>query len=547
MSTAEPEPPVERALTLKSILSALITVVIIMCTAAFAVDELRVGNMIGNHLPVAIYTMLFLLVALWNPFLGRFVPPLRFNQKETAVYFILVLVGCWCATSGLYRYFNRTVIAPVYLERANPTWTELDLVDQIPKKLFPLEGQLEAPAPSDATAAIPASGENVYSGFVQGLNIQSEGMFGAFGEMSSVLVAWSGPMQYWGALFAALFLCILSLSLLFHRQWSRHEQLAYPLAQIASQLVQRDSESRFTKLLRSRLFWAAFIFVFSYHSIRYLHLWFPLEVPDLPTKWDMPWKNIFPILKESGFDDIRFGSLIFACVGVAYFTSTQISFSVGFGPIFVALLGAQFYTSSGKPLSREDLNIGQLGAYVAYGLMLLWAGRVYYGRSMAGAVGLLKTEEKDRDGVWAARSFLIFFIATIWILTLMEFDWLVATIFTLSFLLVFTIMSRVVCETGIPFMQSFPGGGIFKAFSNLFGPAFFGAKPILMFNWLNVALAADPRECLMPYVSTAFRVSGLTPVVAWVVSPTACLTKCIDGVTGILVVILLVIIFGGKR
>ncbi len=508
MPAPENTTPPEKAISLKALLAALVAVVMIVAAAGFSIDELRLGSMIGNHMPTAIYTLLFFLVVFWNPFWLKVFPALSFSQKETVTFFVLLLVGCWCANSGLYRYFNRTVIAPVYLEKANPTWKKLGLLEEIPEKLFPLKGDLNAAAPSDApNGVIPATGDAVYTGFVQGLNIKSQSIKGALFEMSDVLKAWSGPMNYWGSLFAGFFLCILSLSLLFHRQWSKHEQLAYPLAQIASTLIRRDQGRLFSSIFYSKLFWGGFSFAFSIHLFRYFNGWFPQYVPTIATNWHMPWDSIFPIIKEAGFDDVQVGMFIFAAFGISYFTATQLSFSVGFAPILMILIAIQFYGSTGTPLSKDIVGTTQLGAYLGYGIMILWAGRIYYGRAFAGALCLHRIKEDEKDSVAAARFFILSFIATILIMNSMGLDWLIGTLFMSGFLLVFTIMSRVICETGIPFMQPFSGGGIIKSLANMMGPAFFGTRPLVLFNWFTNALAADPRECLMPFASTAIRIS----------------------------------------
>lgn len=499
------------SITFKAVFLAVMAVVVINAFAGFGDDELKQGLIIGNHMPVAVYFTLFGLVCLWNPLMSISLKFLVLGRRETAVFFVLVLVGCWAPTSGLYRYFNRVVVGPVYNEVANPTWTKYGLVNMLPEKLFPLKGDMNAPAsdrPDRPEGVIPASGDSVYSGFVQGLNITSDSISGSLHQMSEVMGAWAEPMQYWGVLLFFMALTVLSLSLILHRQWSKHEQLAYPLAGIAQSVMEREEGKIFGKVFRSKLFWGGFVLPFTVHMINWGHGWFSSEIPSITLKWWLPWEKIFPVINDSGDFGVRQGTIFFCIIGVCYFAASEVSLTIGLSTLILTIFGAQYYLAEGKPLSRESIDMVKLGGGFAYGVMLFWAGRSYYIKVFAKALTFRRANESEVDGVWAARVFIISFFAMIYTLSIMGFDWFIAFLFSASYLLMMTILTRVVCEAGTPFIQ--PWGSqlpLGVGLPKLFGPAVFGAKPLVFFNYMSQAIFSDPRECMMPYVSNGLKVS----------------------------------------
>ena len=56
--------------------------------------------------------------------------------------------------------------------------------------------------------------------------------------------AWLPNLAYWGPLIILMTLCVMALSLMVHRQWAHHEQLSYPLAQVATAFIHSEKGGR---------------------------------------------------------------------------------------------------------------------------------------------------------------------------------------------------------------------------------------------------------------------------------------------------------------
>jgi len=161
---------------------------------------------------------------------------------------------------------------------------------------------------------------------------------------------------------------------------------------------------------------------------------------------------------------------------------------------------------SGKPLAGQDFDNFRAGAYIGYALILLYTGRGYYFPVLLKAFGLWpKQFNCEKESLMAARIVVVGFVAMVVMLTIMGLNWLVALVFSLFLFLLFLVFTRVVCETGIPFLQAswFPG----TFMCELAGPAAIGAGPLVFIFYLGAILTQDPRECLMPYAATSFKVA----------------------------------------
>ena len=138
-------------------------------------------------------------------------------------------------------------------------------------------------------------------------------------------------------------------------------------------------------------------------------------------------------------------------------------------------------------------------------LIILYTGRSYYFPVFLKAFGIGKPLEREQEAVWSARLFVICFVSLIVLLRLMGLDWFVALVYISFVLLMFLVFTRIICETGIPFLQCTWHPSIIL--SKLFGPAALGAGPLIFIYYLGTILTQDPRECLMPYVATSMKVA----------------------------------------
>ncbi len=364
---------------------------------------------------------------------------------------------------------------------------------------------------------IPAArreSERVYGGFIQGLSVGDKKVPVTDLPWS----AWLVPMAYWAPLVLLFMVCIVAMSLVVHRQWSRHEQLSYPLATVTTALVERSSGRLMPNILSNKLFWWGFIPILLLHMTNYAAVWFPSHVPKIELNWGFQpeLRSLFPVLNNVGDPWVTWGRISFLLVGLSYFISSEMSLSMGLSSIALLLVNVQVYKLTGNSPDQES---ARAGAYLAYAGILLYAGRTYYLAVLRKAFLQRVLEETDREPVWAARIFLVGFVGFVAVLAgPFGLDWFIAILFALTVMLLFLVFTRIICETGSPFMQCgwYPG----TLLASTLGFSALGSVPLVMVCYLSPILTQDPRECLMPYVQNGLKMAENTGVrrfpLAWI-------------------------------
>ncbi len=350
--------------------------------------------------------------------------------------------------------------------------------------------------------------ERVYTGMTQGLPVGDE----TLPLSKTPFRDWLPALAFWLPLVLLFTLAILMLQLIVHRQWSHHEQLNYPIAAVATALLQRSSDSLFSDIFHARLFWFGLLPILAVHLLNYAAVWFPGWVPNVTLHWGQ-WDvvaYVFPTISQAGGNSaLGFGDIYFAVIGLAFFISSEVSFSMGIVGFVVVLFNLQFYTATG---TTTDLNSARSGAYIGYAIILLYTGRTYYWAVARKAFGLGGGAAGDHaEPVWAARLFLLAFMGfTVVLVGAFDIDWFVALAYALTVMMFFLVFTRVVCEAGVPFLQT--GWQPAQLLANTLGLSAIGAGPLVMIYYLGVVLTQDPRECLMPFAANAFKMAENTGV-----------------------------------
>lgn len=350
--------------------------------------------------------------------------------------------------------------------------------------------------------------ETVYNGMMQGLAVGDRTV--ALAEVPAA--AWLPTLLYWAPLVIFFTLAVLMLSLVVHRQWSHHEQLTYPIAAVATAVIARPPGRLVGDVLRSRLFWWGFVPVVAVHALNYLSAWFPGRVPWITLSWSNydALLSVVPGINQcGGAENLQSGAIFFAIVGLSYFIASEVSLSLGLTGFAVVLLGVQWYAATG---TTTDLVSARSGAYIGYAGVLLYTGRHYYWAVLQRACGLAGgADGEHREPVWAARLFLIGFAGLVWVLAgAFAIGWPVALAYAMTLMVVFLVITRIVCETGIPFIQA--GWQPAQFLANTLGIGALGPGPFVMLCYLGSIITQDPRECLMPFAATSFKLAENTGV-----------------------------------
>jgi|LSQX01.1.fsa_nt_gb hypothetical protein len=483
--------------------------------------------MIGNHLPGGAFTYFIFLGLVWNGFWvwvdrvfnkdGAVRRSMVLTSREMVFVIVVTLVACFPPTSGFFRYFHRMIMMPWYFLSNHADWQTYGvLTKHLRPEFFPepwlgdgIKSQMEY--------------ERVYKSFFTGLARGTT----TVPLWKLPLDAWVRPMMIWGPTIFLLALTVISLQFVLHRQWAVHEQLSYPVAQVARSFCDMNGSrgQGVPDIFRNRLFWWGCLPVLFLLAIDYLALWFPNSVPSIVEfmpdlkHWYLPVTTRIPILtKVTETWCLNWQTLYFTIVGMAFFTSTEVSFTMGIGPILLAIFGIGYYFSTGTSLQYNHVEVSRAGAYVGYTIMLCYAGRHYYSRILALALGFKKLrknekaalEQTEQVAIMAARVLLLSFIGFVIVLSWMCQSWVIAVFYSLVLIILYTVISRIVCESGLPFVLAnwYPTVILHK----LMGPAAMGPKAMTFSLWSTGIFAMDPRESLMPYVATSIKLADDTKI-----------------------------------
>ena len=413
------------------------------------------------------------------------------SGRELLVTLLIIFAGCWTAGASLNYHFSPTLVNMWSIYSNNPQMQSAQSIEYIPEHLWPAGG-LKSIGDNDGEKL------RVYDAFQTGSAMQ--------GESGVPWDAWLLPViGGWAPLFILVSICLVALSFLVHRQWSRHEQLAYPIAKIGSSLFERDPDRALPTLFYNNLFRIAIAIVLVFHGVRFLHVWWPSGFPNISTSmWFNFILDLFPILKKSGLFYVHSFNFYFCIVGISYFLSREVGLTVGIAPFLLAAFGTQVYLGTGSPLGSGDVSGMRVGAYLVYAVIILYTGKSYYYPLFLKAFFINPKTKYEEDGVLVARIFIVAFVSLVLVLWLsFGLDLDLAFLFSLLTILMFLVFTRIICETGMPYLQSSwePSAILIK----LFGVSSIGAAPVVLLYYISSVLLSDPKESLMPYVSNGLK------------------------------------------
>ena len=468
----------------------------LLCLATITNNHLiHQTHLVGHQMPVFVFGMLILFVALINPLLARFGANAAFSGKELAVVLALTMAACVVPQSGFMRYFTPAVMTPHHYERTEPGWKSSGVVDMLPDRMLPKVTEEDR--------------EEVVGGFVKGLKRPLDQTHIRVSDVP--WSSWVYTMAFWAPLLICLWFGLIGLSMVLHRQWSTHEQLAYPIAMVAGALLPEGREKQ-GGVFRQRLFVVGVCGVLVVHLVNYLHAWFPEETLYLPRRYDLRvLLELFPTLQKGPNFHLFRPDIYFCVIAFAFFLSPDVSLSLGVGPFiycFVAGTLATYGLSLGGGWMAPNLHVFlQFGAFMSMFLGVVVMGRHYYVRVFRRAIGMKVREEPEGFAVWGARVFLVAMAGFIGVLSAIGLDWQIALLYAVLLVVLYVVLSRVVAETG--FFHPESGWLPCVIMMGLFGPKALNPDTYIVVLLLSLVLAINPRESLMPYIINALKILDL--------------------------------------
>ncbi|MDP6110601.1 MAG: hypothetical protein QGF00_03460 [Planctomycetota bacterium] len=453
---------------------------------------LRQTHFIGNHMPVAVYGMLVFFLLFINSQLKQ----AALKGGEVAVALGLVLMVCVIPGSGLMRTFTFALMLPNHLNKLEPGWRKEQVLSNVP------EGMLVNPGKDE---------DKILGSFLQGYS----GSSGHIPVDDIPWSAWAKPLAFWVPLIFCMWLALMGLSLVLHRQWSAHEQLPYPIASYTNELMPTDGQT-VSHIFTNRLFWISCGGVFLIHFNNYCFQWFPETFLRVPLQLDFgSLRAVAQTFLDGGGWMVLRPIIFFTVIGIAYFIPSDLSGAFGFGPYIWAFIAGSLVSYNISPnapvigtgyISPSPIMFIQFGAAIGVFLFVLYNGRHFYGCVCKAAFSGDKPGEVDDFAVWGLRVFLVAYACWAGQMILGGVDWILAIAFTSIIVVYAVVVSRIIAEAGLFHLQLvvFPCAILW----GLFGRSL-GATQLLILEMCTIIMIIDPRECFMPFLVNTLRLVEL--------------------------------------
>lgn len=450
----------------------------------------------GNHLPIGALCLFTVLAWLVNPLLRRVRPALALNTAELLIAWSMWATGASLASSGLWRYLGPMVVAPAYFASAGRRW--IDAFSQSPNYLL-LSKEPNSPLIRWFYEGIPPGTPMPY-------------------------FQWIPVVLSWGILFALFTTLFIALCALLRKQWVERERLIFPLALLPLEIASGRA------LYKNRLFWAGVLVVMVHHGVNTAHALSPsiptLLAPVDTNAWfpDPPWNAL-------GFGVLE---LFFAVIGAVYLLPTEVSFSLWFTFLVLHLIRVLRVQMGYDPLMVGPLHHeGAMGtgALIVWALWMLWSARPHW--QHVWRVITRQEPHADQHEPMRYRTAVVL-IGLCLVGILIWLSWagiplLIAIIVTLLFVLIMVVLTRVVAEAGLLFVQTpfIPTDAM-----TFFGTSYFTTQTASATLLMEVIIMHDPREHPMPAVANAYSLARPSLLPARWLTKALALALCVGFVVG---------------
>lgn len=497
-----PEHPPRSATPLRPVVAILVGAggVAFLCAITPYNDyHLKNTFLYGNHLPIGALCLFTVLAWILNPLLRRLRPSLALSTPELLIAWSMWATGASLASSALWRYLGPMVVAPAYFANAGRRW--ISAFSGSPDALL-LSKDPNSPLIRWFYEGIPPGTPIPY-------------------------LAWIPVLVSWGILFGLFTVLFIALCALLRKQWVERERLTFPLAVLPLEIAVERADRA---LYRNRLFWTGVLFVAVHHGINTAHALSPSVpawlAPVDTNAWfpDPPWNAL-------GFGTME---LFFAVIGAVYLLPAEVSFSLWFTFLVLHLVRVVRVQMGLDPLMIGPLHHeGAMGtgALIVWALWMLWTARPHWRHVWR--VLIAQEPYADRHEPMGYRTaVLLVGVCLTGILAWLYWAgiplWIAATV-TLLFILIMVVLTRVVAEAGLLFVQTpfIPTDAM--AF---FGTSYFTTQTASATLLMEVVIMHDPREHPMPAVANAYSLARPSLLPARWLTKALALALCVGFIAG---------------
>jgi hypothetical protein len=420
---------------------------------------------------------LCLLIGL-NALLVRYRPAIAFSQGELLVIFTLLSLGSVMIGHDMMQVLVSTISYAHRFETPENRWRAL-FFDALPTRLMVTD---------------PEALRDLWNGGSSLYRLHN-------------LRAWLGPIVLWTAFFSLLIWVMMCLNVVWRRQWTENERLAFPIVELPLQMT----DDRFT-LFRSRNMWLGFALAGGIDLLNTLSMTYP-NLPRLPIREinlqqylvDRPWNAI-------GNTPLQFLPFV---VGIGYLLPLDLLFSSWFFYFYwkaQAVATTAWGFNDGRP-QFPYIQEQSAGAYLGVALFVIWVSRHYLKHVLLRALGRRSDLDDEREPM-SYRAALLGAVGGVAALVAFGIwagmtPWVAVAFFAIYFMLSISV-DRMRAELGSP-AHDLHYAGPDHLLSVMVGPKGL-TKQTLAFFSLSWGFNRAYRSHPMPHQMEGFKLAQVTGV-----------------------------------
>jgi len=288
--------------------------------------------------------LFFVLVGVLNTLARAAGRSFALSGPEMVTIYIMMIVASAIPTCGWSEYLLPILTSPFYFATPENNWAEL-IHPHVPDWMVP-------------------QGDEVVKYFYEGLPE----------DMGIPWRAWIGPLLMWSAFAMALYLVMISTTVVLRRQWVENERLIFPLVQVPLEMVRDDGRSVLNPFFRDAVMWTGFSIPLVVGSLNALHGYFHF----LP-RVDLA--STLPIFRRTTNLVLR---VSFPMIGFSYLINLDVAFGIWFFNLLAKVQEGAFnvlgitsterlgiYSIPTSPILAHQ----KMGAMIVLVLFGLWVGR----------------------------------------------------------------------------------------------------------------------------------------------------------------------------
>ncbi len=468
----------QACVTVRSVAVGLAAVALICYWVTYGEIVLRGSRMNVGHFPMALFIVFLLLALGANTAARRLHPAWALRPGELAVVVAMGLVGAVTPASGIAGWLLGHIATPFYFASPENQWGEY-LLPWVPRWL----------APRDDGGCLTW----FFEGLPEGQRVPWEG--------------WVLPLLWWCALIAALVWVCACAAVLLRRRWSAEERLSYPLLEPIRELAARPASGLVAGVVRSPLFLIGAAVPLGFMALEVVSFFVPgFPSPGLHRAHYLHFARDFPPINTK---------VNFYTIGFAYFANVNVLGSVCFFYLVFVLEGGICNHLGVGARTRGDPYGSYIfagagwqssGAFAVFVLWGLWLARRHLARAVANALGR-GTAPRDDEMMGDRSAVLGLLLGGAFVVFWMRCSGMslgVAMLYFVLSLLTYIGVARIVCQTGLVYVQAPLTAQAFTMYS--VGTASMSPASITALSF-SYALISYNRGFLMPAMAHAAKLS----------------------------------------